>query len=172
MALTCPNGSGAGGAGCYRYQAAKSEDLARHRQDLPVLVRRGFDPFIDHVDRLPFDQHEVKALVAPRAYLSTEALGDLWANPEGTQVTYTAAREVFKFLGAEDRMGIHYREGKHEQNAEDFAALLDFADKVLLGKKTATDFNRLPFPDAPKLYSWSAAHPGKPPATAPAARAD
>jgi hypothetical protein len=172
VSLTCPNGSGAGGAGCFRYQAAKSEDLARIVKTFPFWFAPGFDRFIDHVDRLPFDQHEVKALVAPRAYLSTEALGDLWANPEGTQVTHTAAREVFKFLGAEDRMGIHYREGKHEQNAEDFAALLDFADKVLLGKKTTTDFNRLPFPDAPKLYSWSATHPGKPPATAPAARAD
>jgi hypothetical protein len=172
VALTCPNGSGAGGAGCYRYQAAKSEDLARIVTSFPFWFAPEFKQFIGHVDRLPFDQHEVKALVAPRAYLCTEGLGDLWANPEGTQVSHVAAREVYKFLGADDRMGIHYREGKHEHNAEDFAALLDFADKVLLGKKPARDFNRLPFPDAPKPYSWSATHPGKPPATAPTARAD
>ena len=47
-----------------------------------------------------------------------------------------------------------------------------FADKVLLGKHPARDFNRLPFPDAPKPYSWSATHPGKTPVTAPTARAD
>ena len=118
-----------------------------------------FAEFTGQVERIPFDQHEVKALVAPRAYFSTEALGDLWANPEGTQVTWSAAREVFKFLGADDKIGIHFREGKHEQNEEDFAALLDFADHQFFGKKPAQDFTKLAFPDAPKPWSWTAPPP-------------
>ncbi len=62
---------------------------------------------------LPFDQHYLKALVAPRAQFSTEALGDLWANPSGTWQTHLAAQEVYHFLGAEERIGISFREGGH-----------------------------------------------------------
>ncbi len=58
---------------------------------------------------MPFDQHFLKALVAPRALLSTEGLGDLWSNPSGTWQTYLAAREVCRFLGAEERIGIPVR---------------------------------------------------------------
>ena len=108
------------------------------------------------MDRLPFDQHTVKALIAPRALLSTEALGDLWANPKGTQQTYTAAKEVFNFLGASDRIGIVFRPGKHEQNADDWNALLDFADQQFFGKKVNRRFDALAFPDAEKGYSWKA----------------
>ena len=76
----------------------------------------------------PFDQHELKAAVAPRPFFETEALGDLWANPEGSQVTHTAAREAYTFLGIPEKIGIVYREGKHDQMTSDFEALLDFAD--------------------------------------------
>ena len=70
----------------------------------------------------PFDQHEMKALIAPRALLTTDSLDDLWANPIGTQIGFQASREVFTFLGATEKTGLHYRHGKHDQNAEDFAA--------------------------------------------------
>jgi pimeloyl-ACP methyl ester carboxylesterase len=172
VALTCPNGSGCGGAGCYRFAPADAEDIGRITKAFPFWFGPQFPQFVGHVDRLPFDQHSVKALVAPRALLSTEALGDRWANPEGTQVTYTAARVVYDFLGAGDRIGIHFREGKHEQNAEDFEALLDFADKVLLGKKVDRAFDKMAFPDAPRLFTWTATEPGQKPATTrPAAAA-
>ena len=105
---------------------------------------------------MPFDQHTVKALVAPRALLSTEALDDLWANPKGTQQSYAAAKEVYRFLGADDRIGIAFRPGKHEQNLNDWKVLLDFADKQFFGKKVDRRFDILAFPDAEKGYSWKA----------------
>jgi dienelactone hydrolase len=156
IALTVPNNSGCGGAGCYRLQAEKSEDIAAITKNFPFWFAPHFTDFIGKIDRLPFDQHTVKALVAPRALLSTEALGDLWANPKGTQQTYTAAKEVFDFLGAGDRIGIVFREGKHEQNADDWNVLLDFADKQFLGKKIERRFDALAFPDAAKGYTWKA----------------
>ncbi len=159
VALTAPNGSGCGGAGCYRFQAPKSEGIADITRKFGYWFEPHFTDFIGRVDRLPFDQHSVKALVAPRAMLSTEGLGDLWANPQGSQITYTAAKDVFSFLGAADKIGIHFREGKHEQNLEDFTALLDFADKLYFGKEPRTPgqrFDKLAFPDAPKPYAWAA----------------
>ena len=159
IALTVPNNSGCGGAGCYRFQAKGSEDIAAILKNFPFWFHPRFRDFIGRVDRLPFDQHSLKALVAPRALLTTEALGDLWANPEGTQQTYLAAKEVFDFLGAGDRIGIYFREGKHEHNEADFNVLLDFADKVLFGRTVERRFDQLAFPDSPRAYSWKAPRP-------------
>jgi hypothetical protein len=156
IALTAPNGSGCGGAGCFRVLGPKSEDIGAILNRFAYWFHPRFKDFVGHVDQIPFDQHSVRALVAPRALLSTEALGDLWANPSGTQASYLAGREVFKFLGASDRTGIHFREGKHEHNAEDWQALLDFADKQFFKKNVATKFDRLAFPDAPKAFHWTA----------------
>ncbi len=156
VALTAPNNSGCGGAGCYKFQAEKSEDIAIILKNLGYWFHPRFHDFIGNIDRLPFDQHTLKALVAPRALLSTEALGDLWANPKGTQQTYLAAKEVFNFLGASDKIGIHYREGGHEQGLDDWRTLLDFADYQFSNKKPDYDFHKLEFRDLPKIYSWKA----------------
>ena len=162
IALTAPNNSGCGGAGCFRLQAPGSEDIASITGEFPYWFHPRFRQFVGKVRRLPFDQHSVKALVAPRALFSTEALGDLWANPLGTQQSHAAAREVFSFLGAAERIGIRFRAGRHEHNADDWAALLDFADWQFFGKSV---FDRVAFPGAERGYSWVA--PG---ARAPAAR--
>jgi dienelactone hydrolase len=156
IALTCPNGSGAGGAGSYRVLGPKCESLDAIARSFPFWFNERFQGFVGKADRLPFDHHSLRALVAPRAQLSTEALGDIWANPSGTQACYLAAKEVYKFLGAGQKIGIHFREGKHDHNAEDFAALLDFADRQLSGKQADRQFERLAFPDAPRGFSWAA----------------
>ena len=162
IALTAPNNSGCGGAGCFRLQAPGSEDIASITSEFPYWFHARFKQFVGKVRRLPFDQHTVKALVAPRALLSTEALGDLWANPLGSQQSHAAAREVFAFLGAAGRIGIRFRAGPHEHNADDWTALLDFADWQFCGKNA---FDRPAFPDAARGYSWVA--PGT---TSPAGR--
>jgi hypothetical protein len=156
IALTAPNNSGCGGAGCYRFQAEKSEDIAAITKNFPFWFVPRFRDFIGRVDRLPFDQHSVKALVAPRALLSTEALGDLWANPEGTQQAHLAAKVVYDWLGAGDQIGIYFREGKHEQNQADWNVLMDFADAVFYGKKSERKFDRLAFPNSIKPFTWAA----------------
>ena len=156
VALVCPNGSGAGGASTYRVVHPKGETLRRVASVFPFWFNPRFQGFIGNETRLPFDHHSLRALVAPRALLATEARDDLWANPTGCQQAHLAALEVYKFLGAADRIGISYRDGKHEHNAEDWATLLDFADKVFFGRTVSRPFDQLPFPDDPKAFSWSA----------------
>jgi dienelactone hydrolase len=156
VALTVPNCSGCGGAGCYRYQPSDSEDIARITKSFPYWFQPEFTKFIGKVEHLPIDQHMVKAAIAPRALMSNEALGDRWANPEGSQMTYSAAKEVYDWLGAGDKIAIHYREGKHEQNREDWNTLMEFADQLFFKKQVKTEFNKLPFPKAEKIWSWSA----------------
>jgi hypothetical protein len=153
-ALTVASGSGAGGAGSYRVQPPKTEDIAALCKKFPFWFEPHFDDFIGHVARLPIDQHEVKALVAPRALLETSGMGDMWANNVGSQATHQAAAEVYQFLGVPQKFGIHWRPGKHDQSFIDWTALLDFADWQFFGKPPADKFDVLAFPEQAKAYSW------------------
>ena len=158
VALVAPNGSGCGGAGCYRIQGERSETLAdiTDPRRFSYWFHPRFRDFAGKETRLPFDQHFLKALVAPRALISIYALGDLWANPLGTQQTFIAAQPVFDFLNASDNNGIHFRDGGHAQNEEDWRALLDFADKQFFSINASRKFDALPFPDAKKTFTWTA----------------
>jgi hypothetical protein len=160
ITFAIPNGSGAGGAGSYRVQGKKAESLDAITD--PKRFSYWFHPrlrtFTGKENRLPFDQHFLEALVAPRALLVAEASGDLWANPFGTQQVYLAAKEVYEFLGAESRIGLHVREGKHDQLVEDWQAIFDFAELQFSDRKPEAGrrFDRMPFPQAKKAFEWSA----------------
>jgi dienelactone hydrolase len=156
VALTAPNDSGCGGAAAYRVLGPKSEDLVKILTNFPHWFTPRLKEFVGRETELPFDQHSVKALIAPRALLTTEALADYNANPTGTWQSHRAARDVFSFLGVPDRIAIAYREGAHEHTAEDFYALLDFADQVFFNKPAKRDWNANPFPDHAPAYSWTA----------------
>lgn len=56
-------------------------------------------------NRLPVDQHELLALVAPRGVLLTAALDYLWAGPNSALRAMKAADPIFKLLGAEGLRG-------------------------------------------------------------------
>ena len=156
IALTAPNGSGCGGAGCYRFLGQGAESLADILGPVRYWFDAGLKEYIGREAELPFDQHFLKALVAPRALLSTEAFGDLWANPTGTWQTHAAASEVYRFLGAGGQIGIHYRQGDHDHTMDDWNALLDFADWQLRGQPRRQDFAANPFTDLPRAWSWRA----------------
>ncbi|MBT7304509.1 MAG: hypothetical protein HN849_33560 [Victivallales bacterium] len=156
IALTAPNGSGSGGAGSYHCQGPESEALADSIRMIPYWFGPQLGEFVGREDQLPFDQHFLKALVAPRAYLSSDGLGDLWANPSGTWQTHTAAREVYRFLGAEESIGCWFREGDHQHGPTDWAAFLEFMEWQLCGRQPTTRFDLNPFPDMPPAFSWSA----------------
>ncbi len=184
VALAAINGSGCGGAGCFRYLGGRmgegtglcetagsicdvfpfwwAGELGRYgRRGTPLTGQAPSPgervkplPFsavdIGHLGKtqdehlLPFDLHTLKALVAPRAIITTDALGDTWANPYGTQLTWRAAQEVFDFLGVPDRNALHMRDGDHAYNATDWQAVIDFCDMVFFDKKRETDIVRMP----------------------------
>lgn len=153
IALTSANGSGAGGAGCFRFQGPGAETLADLMGAFPYWFSPNLTQFAGREDALPFDQHFLKALIAPRALLTTEALQDYWANPAGTWLTHLAACEAYKFLGVEDRIAIAYREGGHDHCLSDWRTLLDFCDTVFRGKARADTLQVNPYPDLKVLFS-------------------
>ena len=149
FALVVPNGSGCGGAGAYRIVGENAEDLEAITLESrwASWFHDDFNQFAKEEHRLPFDQHFMRAMVAPRLLISTDGVDDHWANPLGTQAAFLAAQPVYDFLGVPDRHAMHFRPGGHDQLVEDIEVLLDFADRHFKGKKASREFTVLPFPE-------------------------
>ncbi len=150
IALTVPSHSGCGGAAPYRFIYGKSEQL-HNVVGFTHWFHPDFAQFRDHVPQLPFDQHELMALVAPRALLLTEGTQDAWINPEGAQLTYLAAKKVYEFLKTADRISIRFRPVGHIPSNED---LLDFADHVFFNKPLPEEFGKLAYPEEKNGFTW------------------
>lgn len=135
FALVVPNGSGAGGAALFRQAPKGVETLALITEParFKSWFQADFGQYGDDVERLPLDQHFMRALVAPRTVLSTDARGDLWANPAGVELAWRAAQPVFDLLGVPERNLMVFREGGHDQLAPDFGALLEVATGLFGG---------------------------------------
>ncbi len=144
VALTVPNNSGSGGAACHRYPDEKGERLRDSMQRFPYWYAARLGEYVGREDELPFDQHSVLALAAPRALLCTEARADLWASPHGTRLMFEAAREVYRVLGVPERIGIVYREGGHNHLLCDWETIFDFADGLFNGVQSGRSFDMEP----------------------------
>jgi hypothetical protein len=158
-AIVNPNCSGAGGAGCWRCHLgdepdrnSRSEYLSDLLANFPNWMGRGMKEFRDAEENIPFDQHYLKALVAPRYFLQTDGLLDFWANPPGSHATLMAAREIYRFLGAGDRILAHYRNGGHDHTAGDFSLLADLMGWIRTGVGPDKKLLEDPFPDLDGLF--------------------
>lgn len=141
IAVTSANNSGAGGAGSFRILGPGAETLADITRAFGYWFTQGLSAFAGREQDLPFDQHLLKALVAPRGLFTTEALADQWANPRGTWQTHLAAQPVFDLLDARSANAIHWRQGGHDHAPEDWDCLLDFLDHRFGGQPPAAYFH-------------------------------
>lgn len=159
ISLVVPHQSGSGGTGSYRVMGPGAESLGQN--DKPHWYHERLRWFREREERLPFDQHFLKALVAPRALLCTESIDDEFANPLGSLVTSVAAQEVFEFLGAPEKNGIHFRRGPHTFETQDWITLLEFAEWQFFGRAPAkrNEFWPAKFPLPAAYDSWKIARP-------------
>jgi len=156
VTITAPNSSGTGGTGSLRYfeKGQRPQIIDHHIGRNEHWFGPRWFQFASKEDRLPFDAHFAKAAIAPRALVNCHARQDYWANPYGTELTHRAAKVVFDWLGAGERIGLHWRDGGHAQNQEDWAALLDFADHYFYGKETNRRFDKWTYPDVELPFEW------------------
>jgi hypothetical protein len=103
-----------------------------------------FAEFKGQTERLPCDQHWLVALTAPRLFIMCNSLADQYGRAYAAVQTYLAAKPVYSFLKAEGSLGVSFRSGGHGMTAEDWSALLDFADQNLLKKEGNRKFDVLP----------------------------
>lgn len=152
FALVIPHQAGCGGSAPNRKTGdalQKAESVKRINTSFPHWFCDEFKRFNDQVDRLPFDQHCLIALCAPRPVLLTNAQEDQWADPDGQFRMLQGADPVYRLLGSEgldqksdpepgklvsSRLGYFIREGKHSMTAADWQVFMDYADKQLDAK--------------------------------------
>ncbi len=132
IGLAVPNGSGAGGGGASRVLGPGAESIGMN--DKPHWYHERVLLFSEREAHLPFDQHFVKALVAPRGLLCIESTDDLYANPVGTYASSNAAMPVFELFGRAHVNGIAFRRGGHTFSTDDWKTLRDYAEWTFFGR--------------------------------------
>ncbi len=137
FAFACVNESGCSGAALDRGSIPESESLEYICHTFPYWFCLNYQKYGKAEKELPFDQHAVVALVAPRAVFVGAALGDEWADTNNQFLSCAAASEVWKLYGKQglvspDRLpiegdafydgevGFHLRAGNHYQSRLDW----------------------------------------------------
>ncbi len=147
FALVAPAGSGCAGPGEYRFNGKARngrEGLNEIVKNFPQWTIPSLVEFSNRVERLPFDQHWLVDLVAPRSFIAADGLDDTAASVNALVQSYLAAQPVYALLGVPYHLGIHFRPGRHTLAPEDWTAILDFADQQLRGMDVKQRFDQLP----------------------------
>ena len=127
-----PVSGGTGSEVPWRYcsQNYDIEDLALLTCGQPSWFHPRLRFFMGRENKLPVDQNLFMALIAPRGLMLTTALSEEDSNIWGIEQAYHSAREVYKFLGAEDNLAIRSRYGLHGLSAGEIETYIDFFDYV------------------------------------------
>lgn len=138
------NNSGCGGAALSK--RVFGENVARITAAFPHWFCPAFNTYSENEAALPFDQHELLALIAPRHFYVASAQDDQWADPKGEYLSALYASPVYQLYGMQGlpdgpqppvQQPLHYdaayhlRTGGHNVTPYDWQCYLDYLDKML-----------------------------------------
>ena len=145
FAMVIANAAGCGGAALSRRRYG--ETLRRINIRFPHWYCGNFHRYGGNEDAMPFDQHELLALIAPRPLYVESGSEDRWSDPYGEYLSLVAASPVYGLYGfdtftdtamppvespqVKGRTGYHIRAGRHEILLYDWQQYVAFADRFL-----------------------------------------
>ena len=129
------NCSGCGGSAPYRNAPRRAETLRAITRSFPYWFDPKWGTWAGRENELPFDQHFLSALIAPRRLFIRHGTDDLWANPPGSRRIYDAARPIWALYGQETNLCYSIRTGGHGHKFVDYMAFLDFIEGRPAGRK-------------------------------------
>ena len=144
FALVVSNCSGCTGAALSRRPVGETVKVINNA--FPHWFCDNYRKYNDREAELPIDQHELIALVAPRAVYVASAVEDVWADPKGEFQALAHANPVYSLFGEPaidpeampavekpliaGRRAYHIRSGIHNLTPYDWQRYLDFADRL------------------------------------------
>jgi len=147
IALTIPQESGSGGASLWRVGAQVNKQKGKQFvQGLSSAGTEGkwmissFKNYDGKENTLPFDQHMLVSMVAPRALLIIDNAGQEWLGEVPSNYCGQASKEVFDALGVSENY-TYSQEGGHSHCAlpnGQFDEVKDFMNKFLFEKDVKT----------------------------------
>lgn len=145
IAIAVSNDSGSTGAALARGNRGETvEDITTH---FPYWFTDTYSLYNGRETQMPFDQHMLLALVAPRPLYVASASLDAWAAPRNEMRSAQLCGEVYRLYGRkpltwqqselppagstfiDGDVAYHLREGGHDILAYDWQRFMDFADK-------------------------------------------
>jgi len=127
-----PSSGGTGSEDPWRYTSNKfdNETIVQITTNFPHWMHPRLRFFVGREHKLPVDQNLMMALVAPRGLMLSSAITEHQGNPWGIEQNYRSVQRAYKFLGAEDKLAVRFRNGRHGTSARDIEAYVSFFDYV------------------------------------------
>ena len=140
--FVCSNDSGCSGAALSRGHCVGAETIKDILGMVPYWFCDNYQKYIDRDNELPFDQHCLISLIAPRRVHIGGALEDIWADNDNQFLSCASASKVWglydeKGLICPDRLPVegdiftdgelcfHLRKGKHFHSRTDWLIYMD-----------------------------------------------
>ena len=138
----------AGNSGDALSRGSRGERIENITGKFPYWFCPAYKTFSGREEELPFDQHMLLGLIAPRLLYTSARSRDDWADPEGQFCSLLQAEKVYKLYGktgleegsfqspeeplAGGAIGHHLKTGSHDLDEYDWNCYLDFADQYLV----------------------------------------
>ena len=129
-AIPSSGNTGEGDPWRYTTDIFRNETLEQITGNFPHWFHPRLRFFVGREHKLPVDQNTLMALVAPRGLMLATAYSEHQGNSFGFEQAYRSVRDVYRFLGAEDKLSLLIRPGIHATTAGNIEEFVDFFDTV------------------------------------------